>query len=93
MHQRLLPGGMVKLELVLQPDEADLILRAVDRAREVHAEQAESPQPGKGEAAGAAESGGVSRLSHDPVLGVGFCDETLQRLPTPPIGVHHGLWR
>jgi hypothetical protein len=40
---------MVKLELVLEPDEADLILRAVDRAREVHAEQAESPQPGKAE--------------------------------------------
>jgi hypothetical protein len=42
VHQRLLPGGMVKLELVLEPDEADLILRAVDRAREVHAAQAES---------------------------------------------------
>ena len=40
MHRRLLPGGMVKLELVLEPDEADLILRAVDRAREVRAEQA-----------------------------------------------------
>jgi hypothetical protein len=60
VHQRLLPGGMVKLELVLEPDEADLILRAVDRAREVHAAQAESPQPGKADAAGAAESGGVS---------------------------------
>ena len=32
---------MVKLELVLEPDEADLILRAIERAREVHAEQAE----------------------------------------------------
>jgi hypothetical protein len=42
VHQRLLPGGMVKLELVLEPDEAELILRAVDRAREVHAAQAES---------------------------------------------------
>jgi len=39
VRQRRLPGGMVKLELVLEPDEADLILRAVDRAREVHAEQ------------------------------------------------------
>jgi hypothetical protein len=37
---RQLPGGMVKLELVLEPDEADLILRAVERAREVHAEKA-----------------------------------------------------
>ena len=39
VRRRLLPGGMVKLELVLEPDEADLVLRAVDRAREVHAEQ------------------------------------------------------
>jgi hypothetical protein len=37
VRQRQLPGGMVKLELVLSPDEADLILRAIDRAREVHA--------------------------------------------------------
>jgi hypothetical protein len=41
IRQRLLPGGMVKLELVLEPDEADLILRAIERAREVHARQAE----------------------------------------------------
>jgi hypothetical protein len=41
VRQRLLPGGMVKLELVLEPDEADLILRAIERAREVHARQAE----------------------------------------------------
>jgi len=39
VRQRILPGGMVKIELVLSPDEADLILRAVDRAREVHAEE------------------------------------------------------
>jgi hypothetical protein len=38
VRQRVLPGGMVKLEIVLCPDEADLVLRAVDRAREVHAE-------------------------------------------------------
>ena len=54
VRRRLLTGGMVKLELVLEPDEADLILRAVDRAREVRAEQA------------AREGGDVSRLSHDP---------------------------
>lgn len=35
-----MPGGMVRLELVLHPDEASLILRAIDRAREVHAEAA-----------------------------------------------------
>ena len=39
VSRRLLASGMVKLELVLEPDEADLILRAVDRAREVHAEE------------------------------------------------------
>ncbi len=60
---RQLPGGMVKLELVLEPDEADLILRAVERAREVHAEkaEAESPPPGKAEAApGKAEAAGAT---------------------------------
>jgi hypothetical protein len=41
---------MMKLELVLSPDEADMILRAIDRAREVHAEpapeeEAASPEP------------------------------------------------
>ena len=40
VRHRLLPGGLVKLELVLEPDEADLILRAIERAREVHARQA-----------------------------------------------------
>ena len=40
VRQRLMAGGMVKLEIVLSPDEADMILRAIDRAREVHAEAA-----------------------------------------------------
>ncbi len=44
VYRRLLPGGMVKLELVLEPDEADLVMRAIERAREVHAEQAEVPE-------------------------------------------------
>jgi hypothetical protein len=35
VRRRDLPGGTVKLEMVLSPDEADLILRALDRAREV----------------------------------------------------------
>jgi hypothetical protein len=38
-----MPGGMVRLELVLHPDEASLILHAIDRAREVHAEAATEP--------------------------------------------------
>ena len=53
MHRRLLPAGMVKLELVPEADEADLLLRAADRAREVRAEQAapcvsaETPWPSR----------------------------------------------
>jgi hypothetical protein len=35
VRRRDLPGGMVKLEIVLMPDEAELVLRALDRAREV----------------------------------------------------------
>jgi hypothetical protein len=35
VRRRDLPGGMVKLEIVLAPDEADMVLRALDRAREV----------------------------------------------------------
>ncbi len=56
MHKRLLAGGMVKLELVLSPDEADMILRAIDRAREVHAE----PAPAS------ARGGGASRAPRAP---------------------------
>jgi hypothetical protein len=39
VRRRDLPGGMVKLEVVLSPDEAELVLRALDRAREVKHEQ------------------------------------------------------
>jgi hypothetical protein len=40
VRRRLLPGGMVKLEVVLCPDEADLVMRAIERAREVgHSEE------------------------------------------------------
>jgi hypothetical protein len=38
VRRRLLPGGMVKLEIVLCPDEAELVLCALDRAREVEHE-------------------------------------------------------
>jgi hypothetical protein len=55
VRHRMLPGGMVRLQLVLEPDEADLILRAIERAREVDAKQA---QPA--EQAEAAEACGVS---------------------------------
>ena len=45
VRSRLLPGGMVKLELVLEPGEADLILRAVERAREVDARERRAEAP------------------------------------------------
>jgi hypothetical protein len=45
VRRRVLPGGRVKLEVVLEADEAELVLRAVDRAREVRAEQA-APEGG-----------------------------------------------
>ncbi|HEX7499311.1 MAG TPA: DUF222 domain-containing protein, partial [Polyangia bacterium] len=38
VRKRLLPGGMVKLEIVLSADEAELVVRAVDCAREISAE-------------------------------------------------------
>jgi len=41
VRRRLLPGGMVKLEIVLSPDEADLVMRAVDCARDVSGETQE----------------------------------------------------
>ena len=70
VHQRLLPGGMVKLELVLSPDEAELILRAIDRAREVPAKpvSAETPWPSRADGAVAL---GESFLAGHPVSGTG----------------------
>jgi hypothetical protein len=38
VRRRDLPGGMVKMEVILSPDEAALVLAAVDRAREVTGE-------------------------------------------------------
>jgi hypothetical protein len=39
VRRRDLPGGMIKLEVVLSPDEAALVLAALDRAREVTHQQ------------------------------------------------------
>jgi hypothetical protein len=52
VYRRPLAGGMVRLELVLEPDEADLVMRAVDRAREVKGMQRQLPKP-RAEAAAA----------------------------------------
>jgi hypothetical protein len=49
LRRRDLPGGMVKLEIVLMPDEADLVLGALDRARglehKVDEHRIEQPDP------------------------------------------------
>ena len=45
VHRRLLAGGMVKLELVLEADEAELILQAVQCAREERAAENETAGP------------------------------------------------
>ncbi len=51
VRQRELPGGMVKLEIVLSPDETDLVMRAVERAREVHGgNEASAPDAASAEA-------------------------------------------
>jgi uncharacterized protein len=42
VRRRDLPGGMVRLEIVLAPDEADLLLRALDWAREVVHEETDA---------------------------------------------------
>ncbi len=67
VRQRLLPGGMVKLELVLEPDEAYLILCAVERAREVSAcdseERERPPQPMAGTERAAETAGGSAETS------------------------------
>jgi hypothetical protein len=61
VYRRLLPGGMVKLEMVLEPDEADLILRAVERAREVPAEPVKQVEPlHEAASEAAAEAAGAS---------------------------------
>jgi len=63
VRRRQLAGGMVKLELVLEPDEADLILHAVERAREVRAEKAAGQPPAEsvGAAGVSAEASWPSR--------------------------------
>jgi hypothetical protein len=40
VRERLLPGGMIRLELVLSPDEAALVLKAVEKARDHLGQQA-----------------------------------------------------
>jgi hypothetical protein len=41
VRKRVLPGGMVRLEIVRAPDEVDLVMRAIDGAREVEGAEGE----------------------------------------------------
>jgi len=63
VHRRLLPGGMVKLELVLEPDEAELVLRAVDRARGADAREVRAEQGAEQEAEQGAPGAGTRGVS------------------------------
>jgi hypothetical protein len=71
LRRRQLPGGMVKLELVLSPDEADLVVRAVDRAREVEAEADVSAETSWPTQADGAVALAESYLAGHPVTGTG----------------------
>ena len=76
VYRRSLPGGMVKVEMVLEPDEADLFLRAVERAREVPAEQAAEAAGVPAEAGWPSRADGAVRLAESflaghPVKGTG----------------------
>jgi hypothetical protein len=50
VRRRDLPGGMVKLEVILSPDEAALVLAALDRAREVTHPQGKADVPAEASA-------------------------------------------
>ena len=48
VRERLLPGGMVRIELVLCPDEAALVMQAVEKARDtLRADLREAPIAGE----------------------------------------------
>jgi hypothetical protein len=83
VRRRDLPGGMVKLEIVLLPDEADLVLRALDRAREVgHAEE-----EGRVGSSGVASSLDASGPSPAPLRDAASQPKALRdlhALPLPP---------
>ena len=65
VRRRELPGGMVKLEIVLSSDEADLVEGALERAREVaRAEAKADPSPADADVGGLSPSGrGAERCS------------------------------
>jgi hypothetical protein len=63
LRRRDLPGGMVRLEITLHPDEADLVMRALDRAREV--KHAREPAPASASVPTSTESADCDRAHVD----------------------------
>jgi hypothetical protein len=70
---RNLPNGMVRLEATLQPDEADLVMKAIDKARdELRALSLQGPQPMDPLPRATAKEGPGVAANHEP----GDCAET-----------------
>lgn len=86
VRRRLLPDGMVEIELVLSPDEADLVMRAIDRAREVHAERlrAEPAVAAPAAAAPAAESSPAEPAPAEPAPAAPSPARLAAIKPSPP---------
>jgi hypothetical protein len=61
VRKRVLPGGMVKLEIVLAPDEAEMVMRAIDCARGA-SEGAEGKDEGAEEARWPSRADGMVRV-------------------------------
>jgi Domain of unknown function (DUF222) len=57
VRRSVLPGGMVKVEMVLGPDEADLVMRAIDCAREVEDTEESAAWPSRPDGAVALAEG------------------------------------
>ena len=66
LRRRLLASGMVKLEIVLAPDEAELVLRALDHARKEQVGADDSAEARTQETAGAAGEDDVCESSAMP---------------------------
>jgi hypothetical protein len=77
--------------MVLEPDEADLILRAIERAREVHAEQAAKSEPQKRERPRTEQGSDISGVSAEGAPGKAWvrrmpCESVTETLRRNPAG-------
>jgi hypothetical protein len=87
VRRRVLPGGMVKLEIVLCPDEADLVMRAVDCAREPSKGSQTLPRWSAADKVGRLPTRSARELeheaAHDDVSAETFADEAEADESTP----------